>query len=447
MEAWTNPSVIALAGDRDPVEAITERARQLVVQGMDAGWSGPPYDPLLLADIIGLEVHPTEGVRDAQTVPTSKGRMRVDFNPGRPRARVRFSIAHEIAHSLFPDCGERIRERAAYHDLRGDDWQLETLCNIAAGEIVMPLGSLPESDLSALSIEHLVDLRRRYEVSMEALLNRLVRVTDAAVAMFAASRTGDAADRHSYSIEYAVASGRWSVSHLRGHHLASTSVVGRCTAIGMADEATEHWPTIAGASSVQCVAVQPHPGSIYPRVVGLLRPQDASAEREALLQEVPGDALEPRRTGPAIIAHIVNDRTPNWGGRGFAQQLRGRFPAVQADFQKWVIVDRSRLQLGNVRAVDVDKRLTVATMVAQSGYGPSLRPRVRYQALERCLEMVRELALERRATVHMPRIGTGAGGGDWRVIRDMVDASLCRIGVRTLVYGSMAPRMEQTTLL
>jgi O-acetyl-ADP-ribose deacetylase (regulator of RNase III) len=311
--------------------------------------------------------------------------------------------------------------------------QLETLCNIAAAEIIMPVGSLPEAEIGALSIEHLLDLRRQYEVSMEALLNRLVRVTDEPLAMFCASRVhGDGADGR-YRIEYAIGSHLWSVNTLRGQVLPPESVVAQCTAIGMAGSEDERWPFIPGYVGVRCVAVQPHPGDVYPRVVGLLIAQ-RTPNAVPSMEEVPGNALQPKRTGAAIIAHVVNDRTPNWGGRGFAQALRGVYPGVQEEFRLWVARQPSNLKLGNVHWVRVDNRLTVASMVAQAGYGESSKPRLRYQALEACLDEVAREARERGAVVHMPRIGTGAAGGDWRVIQGIIDGALCRTGVRVIVY-------------
>jgi hypothetical protein len=55
---WTNPSVIAFAGDQDPIEAIERRAREVVLQAFDKGWSGPPFDPGKLAEILNISIRP-----------------------------------------------------------------------------------------------------------------------------------------------------------------------------------------------------------------------------------------------------------------------------------------------------------------------------------------------------------------------------------------------------
>jgi O-acetyl-ADP-ribose deacetylase (regulator of RNase III) len=57
-------------------------------------------------------------------------------------------------------------------------------------------------------------------------------------------------------------------------------------------------------------------------------------------------------------------------------------------------------------------------------------------------------AAEKRASVHMPRIGAGHGGGAWPVIRDMIATAAARWRVQTTIYRhtSAAPAAEQDAL-
>src|SRR5207253_142360 len=120
----------------------------------------------------GLRVLSTDDVLDARTV-SAGTTTTIEYNPNRPRERRRYSIAHEIAHTIFPDYAERVRHRGSHHDaVNKDDWQLEMLCNIAAAEFLMPVGTLPSMDRSSLKIDRLVALRPKYDVSMEAVLIR-----------------------------------------------------------------------------------------------------------------------------------------------------------------------------------------------------------------------------------------------------------------------------------
>ena len=43
---WTNTSVLQFAGGTDPIRAITEHARKVVLEAMDSGWDGPPCEVL-----------------------------------------------------------------------------------------------------------------------------------------------------------------------------------------------------------------------------------------------------------------------------------------------------------------------------------------------------------------------------------------------------------------
>ena len=80
-QKWTNPSVIEFAKDKDPVEAITSAARDVVVRAIDRGWVGPPFDPVVLADMLKLDVVPRADVPEARTVPVGRSSVYIEFNP------------------------------------------------------------------------------------------------------------------------------------------------------------------------------------------------------------------------------------------------------------------------------------------------------------------------------------------------------------------------------
>tara|TARA_Y100000588_G_C13812064_1_gene735569 strand:+ start:453 stop:686 length:234 start_codon:yes stop_codon:yes gene_type:complete len=62
-------------------------------------------------------------------------------------------------------------------------------------------------------------------------------------------------------------------------------------------------------------------------------------------------------------------------------------------------------------------------MIAQNGinsrYSKFIR-RVDYDSLILCLKNVNEYALENNMEIHMPKIGTGLGGGDWNIIEEII---------------------------
>jgi O-acetyl-ADP-ribose deacetylase (regulator of RNase III) len=410
----------------DPMTLIERRARELTLTAMEGGWGGPPYDPFQLAEAIGIETVARHDLDDARLVSIG-GNPRIEFNPQRRPARVRFSVAHEIGHSLFADYGERPRYRdRAEH--RSDDWQLEVLCNVAAAELLMPAGALPISETQDLSLTHLLDQRVRFRVSSEALLRRVVKLTDRPACVFAAARVGG---EDGFRIDYVVGSRAWRPRLAAGQLVSYESVLSRCTAVGFSDHATERWTD--EDMLVQAVGVPPYPGDVFPRLVGLLEPAADGTEEQGL-RYVRGDAAEPRGEGPAIIAHVVNDRAQRWGGRGFARELAQRFPDAGEQYSEWAAHGERRL--GAVHLTEIAPDRWIASMVAQAGYGdsPTDRPRLRLSALSECLASLASIANELHASVHMPLIGTGQGGTPWPRVRDLVLEELADRHVTSTVY-------------
>ena len=385
---WTNKSVLLLAGTADPIVAMEQRARDTVLRAVDHGWDGPPFDPIKLADILGIAVRPRGDIVDARMVAVGPTKLAIEFNPGQPRERVRFSIAHEIAHSFFTDCAEEVRNRGEHTNARGDEWQLEVLCNIAASELVMPIGSFGEIKNEPLSIERLMRLRLEFDVSTEAILIRAIKIATEPALMFCASAR-DHHDRPSYTVDYFIPSRTWTREIPLIRSMGSDTVLAECTAIGYTAHRVELWPMLREPLDVQCVGLPPYPGSRLPRVAGLLRISDGEADGSGIsLQYVDGNALEPRGAGERMVCHIVPDRSYIWGGNGFAAHVRRSIPKVHREFRDWAQGGGRKLRLGNVHFTLAEDRFWIASMIAQHGFGSSLTPRLRYEALEKCLEQV-----------------------------------------------------------
>lgn len=430
-EKWTNPSVKKLAGDDDPVRAITKRAREIVLDAIDKGWSGPPFDPLSLSDLLNLRTVPRSDVRDARIVPEGDG-VCLEYNPSRPRGRVRYSIAHEIAHTLFPDFQEQVRNRASRHEMKGDDWQLETLCNIAAAEFLMPIGSLGGFSQQDLNIDRVLQLRKEYDVSTEAVLLRAVHATEVPCAVFAASKAEEGPNEGHYFVEYMIPSSVWNFPISKKAALQPSEVIGHCSGIGFTAKGSLKLGT--ETLYTECVGIPPYPGSSFPRVAGILTSQDPQTKAGLRITFLKGDATRPAATGKKIIAHVVNDATPNWGGHGFAQAIKAKWPASQEAFRKWVEESPERLSLGNTHVADVDSETAIASMICQKGYGASTKPRLRYFALEACLQGLHKMATKRTASIHMPRVGCGQAGGSWFLVRELIASVLLSERVPVSIY-------------
>lgn len=427
---WTNPSVRRLAGDLDPVQVITERARSLTLSMIQEGWPGPPYDPLWVAEQLGVEAVPDGDAPDARTVPTGAGKfgVTIEYNPNRPASRRRFSVAHEIGHLLFDDVAESTRNRQVMDRAQTDDWELELLCNIAAAEIAMPVGSFDELQETELSMRAALELRAKLDVSFEALLLRVVRLTEDPIVMFAASRSSPT-EIEPFRLDYAIPSRTWAGPQPQRGLVPSDGLID-CTAIGFTSGVSRAvWPGLDRPVQMECVGAPPFPGHRWPRVLGLL--YGRAAEGPARIRLVYGDATNPMGSPPWIIAHIVNDRARAWHG-GFAASLRKRYPEAQEDFIRQRTSGKSRLGENFVTELAPDR--AVVSMVAQAGYGPSKNPRLRYEALGVCLGQLATEAEKRGARVHMPRIGTGQAGGRWSVVSGLIDEQLAARGVPVTIY-------------
>lgn len=158
---------------------------------------------------------------------------------------------------------------------------------------------------------------------------------------------------------------------------------------------------------------------------------------------VVGDATRPHGDGPRIIAHIVNDQG-KWGS-GFVVALSRRWPEPEEAYRMWCRVPTNLSwcqgeglpKLGNVQYVDVPPGITVANMMAQRGvrHDPSAPRAVDYDALAKCLGKLGAYAREMGASVHMPRIGCGLGGGDWETVEELITESLVdEYGLTVTVY-------------
>lgn len=426
---WTNVSVLAFADQQDPVDTMEEKTRSLALRAMDDGWEGPPFDPLALAQWLKIPTEARGDIPDARMVPRPDTSLVLEYNPMRPRGRLRFSIAHEIAHSLFPDCAVEVRNRGVNSVRASDSWQLEVLCNIGAAELLMPLGSFSNLADTELSIKVMMELRKQFDVSVEACLIRIIKLARSQSAAFCASKHADG----QYHVDYVIPAPGWSSPVSTGQRIPAGSVIEDANAIGYTAAGTEKWAK--ESVRVECVGLAPYPGSITPRVVGFLISQSETKRAGPELVEVSGNALTPHGKGPKLVAHVVPDTFNVWGGAGFASKVRRSFPEAWNQFRREANDLKRAPALGEVVFTPVDGDITFAHLVAQHGIGASDTPRLRYAALAQCLFKLRVMATELGATVHMPRLGTGHGGANWDVVKELITDNLVDKGIATTVYS------------
>ena len=177
-----------------------------------------------------------------------------------------------------------------------------------------------------------------------------------------------------------------------------------------------------------------------------------------MITYVSGDATSPRGTGPALIAHICNDRG-GWGA-GFVLALSRRWAGPERAYRTWFRTGsfdgyggvHHPFELGQVQLVEVDTRpIFVANMIAQVGYGPKNMNQhrsadeededipLRYDALETCLTKVAEVAETHGASIHMPRLGCALAGGRWSKVGPLIEKTLADCSVTVYDFGPYNP--------
>jgi Zn-dependent peptidase ImmA (M78 family)/O-acetyl-ADP-ribose deacetylase (regulator of RNase III) len=439
MMNWTNESVLRFAGGGDPILRIQEKSRELVFSALEEGWAGPPYNPVEIAKLVGAKVVASNDITDARTISVD-GNAVIEFNPAQPRERTRFSIAHEVAHLLFEDALARERRRGGTGET-SDEWQLELLCNLAAAEFVMPIGSMVASD-KPTPIAQLMIERRKFDVSAEAFMIRYAKTSPLPIGIFCASPRQRPDRKWQYTVDYFIPSAVAPNPAVVGTAIPLDSAIHRCTAIGYTDFGNEEWVT-GVPIHVEYVGIPGYPGSSLPRAIGLLN-FDRFAEGHQPIKYVTGDALSPRGPGTKILCQLVNDRAKKWGG-GVARKSAKIFPAAEASFSAWIEQIPNEHRLGAVHEYVISPDLILASIVGQSGFGSGTTPRIRYAAVETALRRIASLATDIGASVHMPKIGTGAAGGQWTTVEDIVEQVLVKSGLQVSVYD-LPPQRPQLKL-
>lgn len=175
-------ALIASWGISDPSEIMRLRAAEVIQLARSRGWSGPPFNPEILASILGIQCRPSTQLfsAEAQLSPQPNRQLLLEFNPDRPDGRKNYSICHEIAHTFFDDCFERVHHRSSGNPPQfGPEDELEQLCQIAAAELLMPTKEFSDDLLTRpFSLATMLELRTRYAASREAVLRRMIHLGD-----------------------------------------------------------------------------------------------------------------------------------------------------------------------------------------------------------------------------------------------------------------------------
>jgi len=171
-------AVMEETGEDDPSAAVRAKAQCVIREFHQAFGHIPPFNLEALASFRGLRssAEQPKFSKDSEIAPQPDGRVVLRVNRDRPLTRQRFSIGHEIGHTLFPEYQVAVRcRKATDRDWANPEDLLETLCDIAASDFLFPdpwfLARVAEMTLSAAEI---VRLAKDYQASPDATVRRLV---------------------------------------------------------------------------------------------------------------------------------------------------------------------------------------------------------------------------------------------------------------------------------
>lgn len=178
-----HPHICAImdeTGQDDPYEAVRIKARAVVSEYHGIFGDAPPFNMQALASVRGLRWSDDDPrySADSEIAPEADGSVLLRVNRSRPLSRQRFSIGHEIGHTLFPDYDRAVRCRKAIDRSWADENDLlETLCDVAASELMFPAPwfnqRIASMELSAASI---AATALDYQGSRDATARRIVEL-------------------------------------------------------------------------------------------------------------------------------------------------------------------------------------------------------------------------------------------------------------------------------
>jgi hypothetical protein len=174
-------------GTSDPREAVRRKARALITLFCEQfGEPTIPIDVYVLASMLGIHRSEESPIYspDAELTPDGSGGVVMRVNSDRPETRQRFSVGHEISHTFFPGYELKVQCRPdpllRDRDAPGD--YLETLCDIGAAELLLPIPWFTNEAAEVRTAQALVSLATRYKASREAALRRFAETHAASVA-------------------------------------------------------------------------------------------------------------------------------------------------------------------------------------------------------------------------------------------------------------------------
>ncbi len=143
-----------------------------------------------------------------------------------------------------------------------------------------------------------------------------------------------------------------------------------------------------------------------------------------IIKEIQGDLLN---TEFKFIAHGVNCQ--NVMGSGVAKALFNKYPDVKKRYHSYCESIEKENRLGSVcsTGIQADGKI-ILNLFTQFEYGYDDKRYVNYAAIVECFRKIIEW--DRIDALAVPRIGCGLAGGDWDIVRQLInDVTLDKLDV------------------
>jgi Predicted Zn peptidase len=164
----------AVPAATDPIDAILWHAGVLVIE---SGLTAPPFAPASYAPLRKVkEIIQKDLAVEGRLVPCYGG-FTIELREDRSHERKNFTCAHELAHTFFYEAIPSIKYRTHANSQYHHDEEEEMLCNVAAGELLMPSTIFTKiaKDFSP-SPQSLQQLAQMFETSLTATIVHLLKL-------------------------------------------------------------------------------------------------------------------------------------------------------------------------------------------------------------------------------------------------------------------------------
>lgn len=182
--------LVRSTGASSPEEAVRLKARELMTTYQTTlGDPEMPIDVDVLASLQGIHASDDLPIQspDAELIPRTGGGVEMRVHPDRPETRKRFSVAHEISHTFFPEYEKQswCRTDARYRQRDDPTQYLEMLCDVGAAELLFPQPWFGKDASQVSCAADLQGLADKYMASREATLRRFAETSiDQVAAIF-----------------------------------------------------------------------------------------------------------------------------------------------------------------------------------------------------------------------------------------------------------------------